>query len=163
MANRRVHPLVEALATELKPPAVGRTFKANTAGALAYATYPDRVIYVGFLGAVIPHDGKEWQLLYLDIAANECLLLEDAGIVAYDTFTDETVPFEQKRDVVWLRRDALVGGPGSASPSVEALFLTGPFTQAGDFEAPTTGTTDAVTGVFCEARTPSCCRIRTFR
>ena len=166
MATRGVHPLVGKLASELKPPAVGKTVKAGSAEALAYASMPDRVLFAGFLGGVIEQPpGKAWQVLYLDVAANDCVLVEDEGIVAEDEVKDETVPVKQTRDLIWVKPDASVGR-GSTSQSVEALFLSGGFTQARDFEAPpqTGGIVDgAVTGVFCEARTPSCCRIRSRR
>ena len=61
-------------------------------------------------------------------------------------------------DIIWVLADAAVGR-GGRSLSVEGAFLCGNFTRAGDFEAsPTGGTLAASTGVFCEARSPGCCK-----
>jgi hypothetical protein len=47
--------------------------------------------------------------------------------------------------------------PGGAPEAVEARFVTGEFTRAGDFEGSAPGvTTAAPTGIFCPT-TPSCC------
>jgi hypothetical protein len=134
-----------------------------TAEALADASnLPERVMFAGFRGPVVEHPGRgEWRLLYLDLELRDWLLIETSGIVRRSTVKDETVPFEEKsRDVFWVKADAAVGR-GDASQTVQAQFLTGKFTRAADFETPLTGgTLAAVTGVFCEARTPSCCRVR---
>jgi hypothetical protein len=85
------------------------------------------------------------------------LLVDDGGILAHSDVQDDGVPFTQKRDVIWVKADAAVGR-GRASNSVQAQFLTGDFTRAGDFEAPPSGgTLAAATGIFCQARTAGCC------
>jgi hypothetical protein len=163
------HPLVVALAKNLKAPAVRAAgnvpgIAAGSPGALARASnLPGVVLFAGFLGDLVPHpSGTNWQVLYIDLALTEWLLIEEDGILDDAKVKDETVPikFGADRDVLWVKADASVGR-GAASQSVEAQFLTGPFTRAGDFEVPLAGgTLAAATGVFCEARTPSCCRVR---
>lgn len=161
---RTVHPLVTALAKGLKPPGVKPHIPASSPGALARASnLPGVVLFAGFLGDVVPNpSGGNWQVLYVDMALTEWVLIEEDGIVEDASVTDESVPtsFGGKRDLLWVKADTSVGR-GPSSQSVESQFLTGPFTRAGDFEAPLIGgTLAAATGVFCEARTPSCCRIR---
>ncbi len=160
MAPRKVHPLVEALASGLKAPAVpANQIRASSVEALAYASnLPEAIMFTGFLGGVVQEPGgRNWQLLYLDLELNNWLLVEDGGILAEDRVVDDGVPFNHKRDVIWVKADAAVGR-GSASQSVEAQFLTGDFTRAGDFEAPPAGgTIAAATGIFCQARTVGCC------
>jgi len=169
MPGRPVHPLVIALAAGLNAPAVsGMNIPAGSAGALAHASnLPETVMFAGFLGEVVPQPGgttssygtplRNWQVLYLNLELTDWLLVEDEGILAQDSITDDAVPFNQKRDVIWVRADASVGR-GSGSQSVESQFLTGAFTRAADFDSPPTGGTfGATTGVFCEARTLSCC------
>jgi hypothetical protein len=119
---------------------------------------PQLVVFAGLLGDVVrrqPAD-DEWRILYLDWALQNWLLIENRGIVNHANIQDPaTQPVT--RDVLWVDEDASVGR-GSRSQSIEAQFLTGEFTRAGDFEAPPGGGThDASTGVFCEARTPRCC------
>jgi len=172
MSPRSVHPLVSALAKGLvppkvqaktlqeKPPVPARDLAAGSSGALAFASdVPDTIMFAGFLGESFQRPGGgEWQVLYLDLELTDWLLVENIGIVDEDQIVDDAVPYNQRRDVIWVRADAAVGR-GHGSQSVEAQFLTGDFTRAGDFEAPPTGgTLAAATGVFCEARTPSCCR-----
>jgi hypothetical protein len=165
MAARRVHPLVEALAAGLEPPAVSEEIGEGSPEALAYASnLPESIMFAGFLGGVVPDPGgREWQLLYLDLELNNWLLVEPEGILAADHIVDHGVPFGQQRDVIWVKADAAVGR-GSASQSVDAQFLTGEFTRAGDFEVPPAGgASAAATGIFCQARTVGCCYGRSRR
>jgi hypothetical protein len=168
MPAPRVHPLVAVIAQGLKAPGIrAQNIQAGSPAAFARASnLPEVVMFAGFFGEVIPHpSGKNWQLLYTNLALTEWLLIEEDGIVSYDTVRDNSVPmaFNRERDVVWVKADTSVGR-GSSSQSVESQFLTGEFTRAGNFEAPLTGgTLAAATGVFCEARTPSCCLFRTRR
>jgi hypothetical protein len=160
-----VHPLVDALASGLEVPAPPNTqIKAGSPEALARASdVPELVSFAGFLGDTIPQPGqaaKKWRVLYLDLELRNWLLVLDTDILDAQKVGDKTAP-SGERDVIWVRADASVGR-GRGSPSVEARFLTGEFTRAGDFEAPPTGgTLAAATGVFCEFRTPSCCKIGT--
>ena len=166
MAPRRVHPLVKALAKGSKAPRVAdKGLAQGSAGAFAYASdLPETVLFSGFLGDVVEQpDGEMWQVLYLDLELTECLLVKEDGILECDQIPDKAVPCEQVRDVIWVKADAAVGR-GPTSQSVEALFLTGEFTRAAEFDAPPTGEMlRGTTGVFCEARTPSCCRRKTLR
>jgi hypothetical protein len=165
MAPRSVHPLVTALATGLNAPAVSAMkIKASSPEALAYSSnLPEAIMFAGFLGGVVQEpSGRNWQLLYLDLELNDWLLIEEDGVLAEDEVVDDGVPFNQRRDVIWVKADAAVGR-GSASQSAQAQFLTGDFTRAGDFEAPAAGgTLAAATGVFCNARTAGCCRRKSY-
>jgi hypothetical protein len=159
MAARRVHRLVEELARGLNPPAVSKEIREGSPEALAYASnLPEPIMFAGFLGGVVKEPGgREWRLLYLDLELNNWLLVELGGILAEGQVVDHGVPFNQERDVIWVKADAAVGR-GGASQSVEAQFLTGAFTRAGDFEVPPAGgTSAAATGIFCQARTVNCC------
>jgi hypothetical protein len=154
------HALVKALAKALNPPAVAaKNIQAGTVEALAYAAdEPGVIVFAGFLGDKIQEQGRDWEPLYLDLELSTCLLVDSDGIVARDAIKDDAVPYTQKRDVIWVKRDAPVGH-AAGSQSVQAMFLTGDFTRAADYEAPVGGGTMAAsTGVFCEARTPTCCR-----
>jgi hypothetical protein len=162
MAARPVHPLVAALAQGLKAPAIrSQNVQMGSAAAFARASnLPEIVVFAGFVGDLVTRGNDAWQILYVDLALTEWLLIEDVGIVEYARVRDDAVPktFNGERDVLWVKADAAVGR-GHASQSLEGQFLTGEFTRAADFEAPLTGgTLAAATGVFCEARTPSCCR-----
>ena len=164
-----VHPVVRELSEGLG---------MATANAFADASnLAERVMFAGFRGPVVEHPGRgEWRLLYLDLELRDWLLIETTGILAQGKVKDETVPTEilaqgkveetvgeQSRDVFWVKADTAVGR-GDASQAVQAQFLTGRFTRAGDFEAPLSGgTLAAATGVFCEARTPSCCLFKSKR
>jgi hypothetical protein len=163
MATLKPHPLVTALAKALKPQVA--SMRAGTPDALVEASdLPELVTFAGFLGDTVTQPGQttQWRVLYLDLELRRWLLLDEADILLAEKVEDETAP-SGERDLIWVKADASVGR-GSGSPSVEARFLTGEFTRAGDFEAPPTGgTLAAATGVFCQARTPSCCRIRTRR
>jgi hypothetical protein len=165
VAARRVHPLVEKLARGLKPPAPSKEIRAGTPDALAHASNLEAIMFAGFFGGVVedPSGGREWQVLYLDFELNNWLLVEPGGIIADAQVADPGVPFEKVRDVIWVKADTAVGR-GSASQSVEAQFLTGEFTRAGDFEVPPAGgTSAAATGIFCQARTVGCCYGRSRR
>jgi hypothetical protein len=133
---------------------------ANLANAPSDAV-PELVTFTGFLGETVRQPGtrhppKRWRLLYLDLRLQSWLLIEETGIVHNARVRDDTVPgLVRERDVVWVRIDASVAS-GGGPQSVEARFLTGEFTRAGDFEAsPAGGTYAAVTGDFC--RSPMCC------
>jgi len=167
MAKPVPHPLVEELAKALLPPAPAAQgakgkaapAQAATAADLAGASeLPELVIFAGFLGDTVTHPGagKDWRLLYLDWRLLTWLLVQEDGIVLAEKVSDETAP-SGMRDVIWVKAEASVRS-GSGPQSVEARFLTGEFTRAGDFEAPLTGGTFAgSTGVFCEAKTVNCC------
>ena len=156
--------LVEELAKELAASGP-EAFRAAVAAAsdpqalaAAFAESADVsqvAAFEGYLGATVPHDGKDWCVFYLDLQARSWLLVERDCIVERAIVEHSTWPC--KRDVLWVRGDGAVG-IGHGSQSVQAQFLTGEFTRAGDFEAsPTGGTLEAATGVFCRG-TPSCCR-----
>ena len=156
------HPLVTRLSAGLNTPGNGPLgIPPGSGAALTYAyDIPRLIMFAGFLGDPVPRpDGPGmWDVLYLDLELTHWLLVEDGGIVERGWVRDNAVPFNRRRDVIWVTSDTVVGH-GTRSLSIEGQFLTGDFTRAGDFEAPLGGgTTGASTGVFCEARTPTCCR-----
>jgi hypothetical protein len=156
-ARDRRNEIVNDVEGELLPHA-RLTREGEPAGMLAEASgMPELVVFAGFLGDVVtkPHSDEDWRVLYLDLALTTWLLIEARGILNFKSIGDPLLqPIE--RDVLWVDKDAVVGrGHGH---SIEKQFLTGEFTRAGDFEAPPDGGgSGAATGVFCEARTPSCC------
>lgn len=121
---------------------------------------PELVTFVGFVdGYVTAPWGStaDWLLMYLDSQLQQWLLVEGSGIQESDRIVNDIAP-SQERDVIWVRRNAAVGW-GRGTQSDEARFLTGEFTQAGDFAAaPGGGTMAATTGEFCGAGTALCCR-----
>jgi hypothetical protein len=127
----------------------------------AAADLPQLVTFTGYVGATFQRPGEgtgDWTVLYLDGRLWSWLLVETKGIVFRRAIEDERSPFGL-RDVIWVKENATVGR-GSDSLSIESQFLTGEFSSAGDFEAPPPGggTLSAATGVFCEGRSPGCCR-----
>jgi hypothetical protein len=137
---------------------VSKSFRKLVDALAASGWLPDMVTFTGYLAEKVSHPGGggDWQVLYTDLPLVKWLLVEDKGILYNMTIHDDSSPFE-KRDVIWVDEDASVG-MGMGSQSVEARFLTGEFTRAGDFGAPPAGGTIAAsTGVFCEARTAGCC------
>jgi hypothetical protein len=167
MVDLTPNDLVKDLGEGLKdwgPEAFGKAVAAATtaegvASAVARSSDVSRMVtFEGYLGATVTRAGKFWCVLYLDLELQTWLLVEKDCILDRRTTDHSTWP--RKRDTIWVTADAGVG-LGSGSQSVDAQFLTGEFTRAGDFEAPPTGgTLAAATGVFCQARTPSCCRRR---
>jgi hypothetical protein len=120
---------------------------------------PEVIPFLGFRGGTVKQPGgSDYRMVYLDVGLQDWLLVEDGGIRDYADVEDKTVP-GQTRQMLWVDVNAAVGR-GHGPQSAEARFLTGEFTRAGDFEAPVAGGTadGARTGVFCEARTPTCCR-----
>jgi hypothetical protein len=143
------------------PTTLTATDKENIVG-VAAASNIELVTFTGYVGPVLKRDGKQWCLLYLDTCLQSWLLVEVAGIAFRDPIKVDQAPCGIQ-DVLWVKADTLVKS-GSGSLSVEAQFLTGRFTQAGDFDpGPSGGTLAAATGVFCEARSVGCCRPRTPR
>jgi hypothetical protein len=144
----------EDAAADAEPPS-----KEEYANALAEASQlPELVIFAGYLGGVIERDadGIKWQLLYLDWRLSTWLLVQQEDIVFRKALEDHTAPFN-KRDAIWVKANALITR-GSGPQPVEARFLRGDFTRAGDVSASVTGGTfSPATGIFCEATTPSCC------
>jgi hypothetical protein len=139
-------------------PREGMAERTQAADSLANSDHhPQLVTFAGYLGGLVSDTrGTEWRMLYLDTRLERWLLVKDEDILYTTKVDDDTSP-SKSRDVIWLSADARVG-QGSGSQSVEARFLTGDFTRAGDYEStPTGGTLTAATGVFCEAKTPTCC------
>jgi hypothetical protein len=151
------HKFVTQVAKELSGPGIIST---GTADALAASSdVPELVTFAGYLGGTLQRGNETWRLLYLDTRLQAWLLVQDAHILYTAKVSEDASPGGD-RDVIWVSDDAPVGR-GSGAQSLQARFLTGEFTRAGDFEAPPAGGTPAAaTGVFCEARTPFCCSRR---
>ena len=124
----------------------------------APAELPELVIFEGFTGDVFDRpEGTTWQQFYLDPALFFWLIVEGARIRHSKRIEDEESPTDGC-DYIWVEADALVGS-GSGTQAVEATFLTGEFTRAGDFEAASTagGGRGRATGPFCgRPRSPFC-------
>jgi len=119
---------------------------------------PELAAFAGFLGGAVDHvaghDGRDWQVLYLDGKLLTWLMVQRSAIVFHQRLADDKAPYNQ-RDVIWVRADA----PLARSTGSPALWLSGEFTSAADFTAPLAGGTapEPPTGIFCEARSPDCC------
>jgi hypothetical protein len=148
--------------------------KASDDGAMAMANtlaneshLPELVTFAGFLGGTLEYImGREhtnWRLLYLDAKLVTWLLVPESEIVQRAKLQDRRTPFGE-RDVIWMAADTSVSrGTGAPQPEeVQARYLRGDFTRAGDFAATiNSGTFASPTGVFCEHPTPGCCGKRT--
>jgi hypothetical protein len=138
------------------------TAKENIVGVAAASNIAALVTFAGYVGPLLKKSEKYWCVFYLDTRLQSWLLVDVDGIVFRDPIKDDQAPCGI-RDVLWVKADTIVGS-GSGFLSLEAQFLTGAFTQAGDFDAgPSGGTLAAATGVFCEARSVGCCRPKTPR
>lgn len=168
MPDLNPHPLVRLLAKSIYedgvvPPktaaevsaASGSATPQQLANALAEsANVPELVAFAGFLGGHVTYDKKTWQVLYLDSRLLSWLIIERNRIISRDRVKDDKAP-SGKHDVIWVPADTAVGRGGGSQP-VEARFLTGDFTRAGDFDASPAAGTGPSTGVFCPT-TPVCC------
>jgi hypothetical protein len=139
------HPFVSAVLADVAPADGG-----------AATGRPELVIFQGFTGDVFDRpEGRTWQRFYLDLQLFRWMIVEGARIRYSKRVEDEESPTEGC-DYIWVEADALVGG-GSGPQPVEATFLTGEFTRAADFEAPSTGgPMGGPTGPFCPPKSPLC-------
>jgi hypothetical protein len=157
MANLKPNRLVEKLAQAMDVPSPAATIRGGTPGALAGSRTPEIVTFVGYLGDTVNHDDIDWRILYLDSTLRDCLFIKEDGILLAEVIKPPDAP-PDGLNVLWVKGEAAVRH-ASGLESADAQFLTGEFTQAADFEAsPTGGTLSAATGVFCEGRSPGCCR-----
>ena len=139
--------------------------KSDLATKLAnLAGLPELVTFAGFLGGLLEDGGgRPWRLLYTDWQLSRWLLVREEDIVFRKVLRGDKSPAYEEHDVIWVKSDASVG-QGKGSPSVEARFLTGDFTRAGDFEAPPAGGAPrGPTGFLCQVITPYCYCRRTTR
>jgi hypothetical protein len=158
MVNLNPSKLVVKLASEIKIADHAKgTLKSATPSTIARDSTSELVTFVGYLGGQVTYDSTPWRILYLDWALQSCLLVQESGIVHSEIIKPTDAPFNEQ-NVIWVRHDTPVGRSSGSLPK-DAQFLSGDFTRAGDVEAgPTGGTLSAATGVFCEARSPGCCR-----
>ena len=165
MPDLNPHPLVKLLAKSLNDAGVvpaqaaAEIAEAETdaqfADALAKSdSLPELVSFAGFLGGRVSRERKNWRVLYLDSRLVSWLLVDEKGIIHREKVKDDKAP-SGEHDVIWVAADAAVGRGSGAQP-VEARFLTGEFTRAGDFDASPAAGTGPSTGVFCPT-TPVCC------
>jgi hypothetical protein len=123
----------------------------------APAELPELVIFEGFTGNTFDRPAATtWQQFYLDPVLFCWLIVEGKRIRYSKRIEDKESPTDGC-DYIWVEADALVGS-GSGKQPVEATFLTGEFTRAGDFEAASTaGRSGRATGPFCgRPRSPFC-------
>ena len=157
MVKVPAHSLVKELAKKLTPDAATDGERLD---ALANTPdLPELVLFAGYAGAVVKRPGTQadWQLFYLDPQLFRWMLVNGEAIKHHKEIKDEKLP-SGSCDYLWLVTDAQVAH-GHGPKTIEQRFLTGEFTRAGDFETPPRGGTySGTTGVFCEARTPTCCR-----
>jgi hypothetical protein len=114
---------------------------------------PELVIFEGWAGDVFERPPEtSWQQFYLDPRLFAWMIVEGKRIRYSRRVTDKESP-TGGCDYIWVEADALVGS-GSGKQPVEATFLTGEFTRAGDFEATPTG--GGATGPFFRPRSPFC-------
>jgi hypothetical protein len=177
MADGLVYNLLERLAKALLPPrqelaprpeqapgetgaqpeAVVTQVPATPRDLAEASDVPEVIPFLGFRGGSVQQPGgTDFRMVYIDVGLQDWLLVEESGIQRYEDVEDRTVP-GQRRQMLWVDVSAAVGR-GHGPQSVEARFLTGDFTRAGDFEPPRGGGGGSSTGVFCEARTYTCCR-----
>lgn len=128
---------------------------------------PEVNAFAGFLGGILDDKAGTtkaiWRLLYLDAKLLTWLLVKEDEILLRSSVRDEKAPFN-KRDVIWLKSDASLGeGSGPPQPDeVQARFLRGSFTRAGDFAATLSGGTFAPAGGPLDGvLTWGCCGRRT--
>jgi hypothetical protein len=136
--------------------------RKSLAGAAEDVDIPDLVTLAGYVGGTVDVKlrgrDEEWWIFYLDSQVQNWRLIPDEHILLHYSVEDDHAPFK-KRDVIWLDADAFTAsGEAPPRPEVQAKFLRGDFTRAGDLVAPTpAGPSSPSTGVFCDATTPSCC------
>ena len=96
-----------------------------------------------------------WLQFFLDARLSRWMLMDGARIRHRIRVEDKDSP-AGGCDYIWVDADAQVG-TGSGSQPVEAVFLSGEFTRALDFEPPPIGgPSEGRTGPFCVARSPLC-------
>ena len=124
----RQHPLVKRLSEALS------SSSDPLADVPSAPDVPELVALVGYISGTVdnPATTKKWVLVYRDWRLITWLLIEGAGIRHLDKVPEDGDP-TRARDILWVDRDAAVGR-GSGPQSVEARFLTGDFTRAGDLD-----------------------------
>jgi len=132
------------------------TKRSELAGRLATAsTLPELHVFDGYLGGEVK---EGCVLLYRDPALSECLLVQARSIVQREPLEDRTSGLTYDR--IWVNADAPVKH-GSGSSSVDARWLQGDFTRAGETEAALGGGTfSALTGAFLGDYSAVCCTRR---
>jgi hypothetical protein len=138
----------------------GRTRLAQAAD---YVDIPDLVTFVGYLGGTIDAElngrNVKWWILYIDSQLQNWRFIADADIVLHKAMADDSSPFNT-RDMIWVHANTLTArGEAPPRPEVQAQFLRGDFTRAGDLAAApgAGGPTSPRTGGFCDVITPYCC------
>jgi hypothetical protein len=136
--------------------------RARLADAAGFADIPDLVTLAGYLGGSVDVEAQgrdtKWWILYLDSQLQNWRLIPDDGILLVKSTTDDSAPFN-RRDMIWVEADALTArGEAPPRPEVQAKFLQGEFTRAGDLRGSASGRQmSPQTGGFCDVVTPRCC------
>jgi hypothetical protein len=134
--------------------------KERLAKAAGEVEIPELVTVAGYFGGTVElgDDRARWWILYLDSQLQSWRLIPHKDILLHSSMDDDNAPFK-KRDLLWVDADAITArGESPPRPEVQAQYLRGDFTRAGDLVAPAPGAPlSASTGVFCEVTTPSCC------
>jgi hypothetical protein len=128
---------------------------------------PELIMFAGFVGGTVNFNvaaqNTTWRLLYLDAKLQTWMIVQASDIV-FQRPPDKDVPHIDQRDLVWVKADASVS-KGTGQPrldDIQASYLRGDFTRAGDFAAgQSSGTVSPSAGLLSEARTPGCCGVRT--
>jgi hypothetical protein len=116
----------------------------------------DLTLFAGYLGPILNYFARDWRLIYLDERLQEWLLAPTKDIAHEQRQEDKQAAFGFL-DAIWVTANAdVIQGRGPAP--MERMFVEGPFTRAADVApAPAGGTFAAASGLFCEARSGSCC------
>lgn len=128
---------------------------------------PELIMFAGFVGGTVNFkvvtQNTTWRLLYLDGKLQTWMLVQASDIV-FQRPPEKDAPHVEQRDLVWVRADASVC-KGTGQPrldEIQASYLRGDFTSAGDFAAAqSSGPVSPSAGLLNEARTPGCCGVRT--
>lgn len=154
--------LEDAINTVLdkRPDKLSGDEKERLAQAADQVEIPELVTVAGYLGGTVElgDDRAKWWIVYLDSQLESWRLIPHKDILLHSSMDDDNAPFK-KRDLLWVDADALTTrGESPPRPELQAQYLRGDFTRAGDLVAPAPGAPmSASTGVFCEVTTPSCC------
>jgi hypothetical protein len=117
---------------------------------------------IGYLGGVVPHADKNWQVLYGEPTLSKWAAVPVDYILLHHRTRQRSAAFGEI-DILWVNGEAPIAQGFSSAPA-EAVFLTGRFTRAGDFSASYADVTpQSDSGLLCEAITPGCCTLHSSR
>jgi hypothetical protein len=126
------------------------------------ARSPDLEVIQGYNGSCVCEKRFEpaeqwWHVIFLDIRLSKWVIVPWEAMQLYERREDPSLPFGYA-DRIWVAADARIG-VGDVTTSVDALWLSGDFTRAGDFRSSLgTASGSSTSGVLCDAITPRCCK-----